>query len=86
MENNQRTVYIVKKDIIAGEPITEDKIRKDKVYTSQPQKTFINAEQIGKLALINIPSGTYLLTSMVTEQLISSEIREVEFDVININS
>ena len=86
MEINQRIVYIAEKDIVSGELITEDMLRKEKVYTSQPQKTFIRAEQIGKLALVNIPAGTHILTSMVTDYLISSEIREVEYDVINMNS
>ena len=86
MEINQRNVYVATENITSGEEITEDKLKKKKVFSSQPQETYITKGQMGKLALVDIPSGTQVLNSMITEQMISSELREVEYEVIHMNT
>jgi len=86
IEINQRDVYVAIADIISGEVITPDKVEKKKVYSSQPQQTYIVKDEIGKIALINISSGTQVMNTMVTDNIISSELREIEYEVLNINS
>ncbi|MGF7142543.1 hypothetical protein HNQ56_000961 [Anaerotaenia torta] len=83
---NQREVYAAAANIAAGDVITPDKVVKRKEYSSQPQSGFITEKEMGSLALIDIPADTQLLYSMITDPAISSELREVEYQVININS
>ena len=86
MSLNQRNVYVAAADIAAGDKITPDRVVKREVYSSQPRNNFITSKEIGTLALIDIPADTQILYSMVTVPEISSELREVEYQVININS
>ena len=86
IEINQRDVYVALADIVCGEAITADKLEKKTVYSSQPQETYIMKEEIGKVALINISSGTQVMNTMVTDNIISSELRELEYEVLGINS
>ncbi len=86
MEMNQRTVYVATAEVVCGEAITNENVEKKTVYSSQPQTSFITQEEIGKIALVSISVDTQVLNSMVTDDLISSEIREMEYEVVNINS
>lgn len=86
IEENQREVYIAKKEIRAGEYITEDKIIKKTVFASQPEEFYLTEKSIGNAALIDIPSGTQLVKSMFTKTKVSSELRELEYNVIKISS
>jgi hypothetical protein len=86
MELNQRNVYVATSDILSGEAITKENVEKREVYSSQPQTSFITENEIGKVALVTIPTNTQVLTTMLTDQSISSELREMEYGVVNINS
>lgn len=86
MQANQRDVYIANCDIYAGDYITENKIEKMRVYSSQPADLLITEEDIGRMAIIDIPSQTQLLTTMLAMDDVASELREVEYNVINVNS
>jgi hypothetical protein len=83
---NQREVYLAVENIIAGDIITEEKVKRQTVYSSQPQDSYITNNDIGTMSLIDIPIETHIMNSMVTESTVSSELREVEYQVININS
>lgn len=86
MEENKRSIFIATTEIKAGECITSDNIIRETVYASQPIDTYIQEEDIGKIALVTLVEGTHILGSMLTENNISSELRESEYGVININS
>lgn len=86
LEENQRVVYVAVTDIPIGDYITNEKVEQRKVYVTQPQETFMNEDDIGKISLINIPKDTQIIKTMISEKTVSSEIREVEYDVIHINS
>ena len=86
IEENQREVYIAKKEIRSGELITSDKIEKKTVFASQPEAFYLTEKGLGKAALIDIPIGTQLIKSMLTKTRVSSELRELEYNVINISS
>lgn len=83
---NQRSVYITLRDIKAGEELTKDVVEKRTVFSSQLQETYITENEIGNLAMIDIPEQTYVIRSMVTENSIASELREAEFQVIYLGS
>jgi SAF domain. len=86
MEENQREVYVATSDINSGEVIKKENVEKKRVYSSQPQISYITKEQIGKVARIGIPAGTQILNGMVAENNVSSMLRETEYQVINVNS
>lgn len=86
INRNQRTAYVAVADIAAGDIITEDMVKLEKIYSSQPQGSYITKKELGKLALIDIPVDTGIISTMVTDNSVSSELREVEYQVININS
>lgn len=86
MDANKRDVYIAQKDIKAGEFITTDILEKQYTYSSQPKELYIEEKDMGKLALVDIPQGTHLMQTMLTDQIVSSEIRELEYNVIHPNS
>lgn len=86
MEANRRDVYVAIVDIGAGDYITENKLEKIRAYSSQPEELFITEDDIGQMAIIDIPAGTQLLTSMLADTNLSPELRELEYNVINFNS
>lgn len=83
---NQKSVYVAAADIATGDIVSKDNVKKLTVYASLPQDSYITNEELGKQALIDIPAETSIMTTMVTDNTISSELREVEYQVININS
>lgn len=85
-KQNQRNVYVAMNDIVAGDVITENNTKKVTVYTSQPQNSYITNHEIGQLAIIDIPVDTQLTKTMLTDNIISSDLREVEYQILNINS
>lgn len=86
LEENQRNVYVATANIMSGEVITKDHLVKKQVYSSQPKEVFINEEQIGKLALIDITEGTQVLNTMISDSSVSANLREAEYDVVHLNS
>jgi len=85
-ESNQRDVYVAIVNIGAGDYITENKLEKMRAYSSQPEELFITEDYIGQMAIIDIPAGTQVLTTMLAETNVSSELRELEYRVVNFNS
>lgn len=86
MEANKRTVYVAMEDIMTGDYITGENVSLQTIYATQPVQTYITADDIGKVALVDIMTGTQLLTGMLSGNTISSELRELEYSVINISS
>ena len=86
MDENQRDVYVAAADIMPGDPITEDNAALSHVYSGQPQEVFITEEDYGKVALIKLPIGTQLTKGMLSEYKLDKEAREMQYDVILINS
>ncbi|NLZ82580.1 MAG: hypothetical protein GX915_02835 [Clostridiales bacterium] len=86
MAINQRDIYVATLDIMAGDRITSDNIVVKRVYASQPTEIYFMLEKEGNIALVDIPKDTQITKTMTTENQVSSEIREVQYDVINISS
>lgn len=85
-ETNQRMVYVALSDIKTGDFISEDNIEKMKVYATQPHETYMTSEEIGKVAMVEIPVGTHIQNSMLADHTVPSELRELEYEVIHISS
>lgn len=86
LQSHQALAYVATEDIAVGDIISKDNVQSKMIYTSQAKEAFISETDLGKIALIQIPSGTQLLPSMLTENLNQSDVREMQYDVININS
>lgn len=87
MAINQRNIFVATVDIAAGDRITSDNIAEKKVYGSQPVDSYYRLEEDGNsIALVDIPKDTQITKTMTTKNQVSSEIREVQYDVINLSS
>lgn len=86
IDENKKVVYVATSDIMTGEAITSNNVECKSILSTQPIESFISEKDIGKLALIDITLGTQVLKGMLTSDEISSELREIEYTVVNINS
>lgn len=85
MESNKRNVYIAKEDIMAGGLITEENAEYKSTYASQSQDTYIDSNDIGKTALVDIPKGTHITKQIITDENIEGNLRETTYSVITIS-
>lgn len=86
IEENRKKVYVALSNIRTGDIITSDNVEEQIVYSSQSTESYITESEIGKAAIIDIPKGSHLVKSMVAAKKVSSKLREVEYDMINISS
>lgn len=86
LRSHQALAYVATEDIAVGDIINEDNVQSKMVYTSQAKEQFITEADFGKVALIHIPGGTQLFPGMLTENLSLPDVREMQYDVININT
>lgn len=73
--------YVTNQDIKAGERINSTKVSYDSIYSSMEESLFASIGEEYKIALVDIPSGTQILNSMVSEEEIDPAVREEEFNV-----
>ncbi len=86
LESKKVYMYKAKSDIVAGSKVTKDNFKYVQVLSDQSQEDFITEEEMGKVALIDIKSGTGVLKSMLTDELADSGLREMEFNTFLLNS
>lgn len=86
INNNKKRVLLARSNINTGEILSMDMVEEGLVYTSQPVDSFITKEELGKPVMIDINEGTHILKSMLADNLVSSALREIEYDVIHIGS
>lgn len=87
MEVNQKSILVSTSDIMAGDTITKDNVTEKRVYASQAIESYYKLEEDDRsLALVDIPRDTQITKSMTTKNQVSSEMREVQYDVINLSS
>jgi Flp pilus assembly protein CpaB len=75
LDMNRRNVYVAVTDIVSGDTVDADKVEKKAVFSSQPQTIFITEEELGKTALVGIPAGTQVLSTMLTDHSVSPKLR-----------
>lgn len=86
LESKKIYVYQAKRDISAGSRITKDLLTYSGVLSEQPQGNFITESEIGKVALIDIKTGTEVLKTMLTGEVTDNTLREVEFNTFLLSS
>lgn len=85
MKENKRSVYTARDTIKAGELLEAGRVVLTEIYTSQPEGNFINKEDFGKLAVIDIEKSQPLLKNMLTPDL-ELGLREQEFSLFKLNT
>lgn len=86
MDANKKSVYILNNEVLAGEIISSTNLTRKTVYASQPPEMYIDQNDIGKVALIDLKGGTQVLKSMVTAITVTNDVREAEFNTILVSS
>ena len=86
LKSKEVYVYEAKVDIPAGSQIREADLVYSMAYSDKPQSYFITKEDIGLTALIDINMGTQIIDGMLSAETVDSNIREVEYNTIYMNS
>ena len=86
INDNKKSIYVTLSDIKAGEVLSSDKVEKKEVYASQSIEIYATRDEIGKMAMIDIPKGSHIIKNMLAENTVKSILREVEYDVIYMGS
>lgn len=86
INDNKKLVYVAVSDINTGEILKSDMVEQKSVYTSQPDESFITQADFGKSCMIDITKGTHIVKSMLAQNNVASNIREVEYEVIHIGA
>jgi len=81
-----RTVYITNRDIKAGEVISSQDVTYEGCYSSMDNSLFATVIEEGMQALVDMPTGTQVLNSMVSSESVDANIRDEEFNVIHLSS
>lgn len=79
-----RWVYKSTSDIKAGDEITMEKLETLEILSDDC--SYISMSDIGSIALIDIPAGTIISNIYISEPLTDRNIREAEYDCIDITS
>lgn len=86
LDDNRRLVYVAKEDIKAGAIITKDITEYISALSSEPQENFINSVDLGKTALVDIPKDMQITKSVVTDTVVTNDLRETCYSVITNSS
>lgn len=66
IQSNQQTVYVTNRDVIKGEPLTEDVLMTQQIYTGLSPDSYITVEDIGSMAVVDIAAGQPVMKNMVS--------------------
>ena len=86
ISSNTRQVFIAAKDIKYGQQIALDDVQEVSQLASMDVSMFMKAEDIGSVALVDIPMGTVITANMFSSEECDDTLRETEFDVLVLNS
>lgn len=82
-KNYTVNVAVLTKDVIQGEIITDDMIKNVRINKSTvPEGALTSGEIAGKVAKYSIAANVPLISSMITEEIIDSDIRSQEVNTI----
>lgn len=84
ISNNKRVVYVAASQIKSGSIIDESMIAVKEIYTELGNESFFSADMLGYEALIDIPAGEPLMTSMVSEHSVGTEEKEYEITTVEL--
>ena len=85
LDDNTHTVYVTMIDIAAGDRIDENHLIKEEHLVTQATGLFTE-EDIGKYALVDIPIGTVMNRTLITESSDENTAREVEYTCLYLSA
>ena len=62
----------------------EANVYQGEIYTSLQKSSYISAEQLGSVAIVDIPAGTPIMANMVEALVITQDTREFEIGAVNL--
>lgn len=79
-----KMVYVVNKDIVQGQTITDDMLNEIRVHKDSVPKGAVDSKgsASGQIAKFNIAANTPVTTNMFTTKVLSADIREQELNTI----
>lgn len=86
LADNTKQIYLAAHDIKLGSTITASDIMTVSAVVSLEDTQFFSSVDLGSVALVNVPAGTLLTTSMISYEAPEDTLRQTEFDVIVLNS
>lgn len=85
MDANKQTVYVASKDITAGEAIEEGtNVYTQQIYTGLDSNSYISSEDLGNMAIVDIPEGEPVMKNVVSPLAITKDAREYEIAVASL--
>lgn len=90
IESNRQIVYVVKDgiEIKKGEMVIaegdEANVMRQEIYSGLEPDYYIQAEDIGSIAVVDIPEGEPITKNMVTTLMITHDTREYEISVVDL--
>lgn len=82
MDANKQTVYVASENIVAGMTLEEDvNVYKQQIYTGLESDSYMQEEDMGSIAIIDIPMGEPIMRNEITPLYIAKDTREYEISV-----
>ena len=79
--SNQQLVYVAARDITKGEKLTEENAMQQKIYTGLPNSSYMQTDQLGQTATVDIAANEPVMANMITEVEITTDLRWYEVAV-----
>lgn len=79
-----RTVYVAKDYLHAGQMIERDMFDLKEVLTDAAD--YVTEDDFGKTLLVNVDAGSEMKKAFVSGEVVDAELREVEYDCIEVTS
>ncbi len=79
-------VYQAKVHILAGSVLTEENVAEITALTDQTGNYYMTSENIGNITLVDIKKGTWIYKDMLRKDMISNNLREVEYSTFFIGN
>lgn len=88
LNTNTQTVYVATSFIEAGTALVADgetpNVAKQQIRTGLEVFNYITEEELGSVALVDVPEGMPILYNMVSTEEIENDTREYELSVVNL--
>ncbi len=86
IESNTRLIYVTTGDIKKGDILTEgENVQLEECLTALPDYVYITEEYLGNVAVVDIDAYTPVFVNMVSKEVITNDLREVEIGVARLN-
>lgn len=79
-----RTVYVAREDISSGTMVTRELFDLKEVLTDAAD--YISEDDFGKTLLVDVPAGTEIKKALVSGEVVDTELREIEYNYIEVTS